>query len=174
MSRLYKSSSYIYIKYIWFVNILLITFLNEPKLILFLHTVKWFPVLLCITNNSIKYYSFVHTQLNEKTVLLIAIQFNAFHLFAHSLNIEQFYLSYRLDPIRCNHSEPGSDSSEEAPTFLKAPRLEPHNQTQDTFWWVVLPLSRNAVGVFYSPNQMGSCIISYLKSYNSVPVNDYY
>ena len=34
-------------------HILLITFLNEPNLIQ-LHTVKWFKVLLCITNNLIK------------------------------------------------------------------------------------------------------------------------
>ena len=34
----------------------MITFLNEPNLIL-LHTVKWFQVLLCITNNSIKHES---------------------------------------------------------------------------------------------------------------------
>ena len=34
--------------------IFLITFLNKPKLIL-LHTVKWFEVLLRITNNSIKH-----------------------------------------------------------------------------------------------------------------------
>ena len=45
---------YIYIRYIWFVNILLITFLNESVLI-FLHTVKWFQVLLLNTNNSIYY-----------------------------------------------------------------------------------------------------------------------
>ena len=41
-------------------HILLIMFLNEPKLIL-LHTVKWFQVLLCITNNSIKHQSFIYT-----------------------------------------------------------------------------------------------------------------
>ena len=76
-----KSFLYIYIKYIWFglvgfsgistivgysmpnplnvyilsihmncKHILLITFLNEPELI-FLHTVKWFQVLLCSSNN---------------------------------------------------------------------------------------------------------------------------
>ena len=44
-------------------HILLITFLNKPKLIL-LHTVKWFQVLLCITNSSI-IQSFVYTQLND-------------------------------------------------------------------------------------------------------------
>ena len=32
--------------------------------------VKWFQVLLCITNNSIKHQSFVYTQLNDQTVLL--------------------------------------------------------------------------------------------------------
>ena len=46
-------------------DILLITFLNEPKLII-LHTVKWFQVLLCILNNSIKYQVIVFTQLNDQ------------------------------------------------------------------------------------------------------------
>ena len=35
-------------------------YLNETELIC-LHTVKWFQVLLCITNNSINHYSFVYT-----------------------------------------------------------------------------------------------------------------
>ena len=48
-------------------HILLITFLTEPKLI-HLHTVKWFQVLLSITNNSIKQL-FIYTQLNGQTVL---------------------------------------------------------------------------------------------------------
>ena len=38
--------------------------------------VKWFQVLLCITNNSIKHEWFVYTQLNDKTVLFQTIQFN--------------------------------------------------------------------------------------------------
>ena len=42
-------------------------FLNEPKLIL-LYTVKWFQVLLCITNNLFKLWSFVCTQLNDQTI----------------------------------------------------------------------------------------------------------
>ena len=54
--------------------ILLITFLNEPKLIL-LHTVKWFQVLQCITKNSIKHTSFVYTQLNDLTVLFLTMKF---------------------------------------------------------------------------------------------------
>ena len=45
-------------------HILLITFLNDPQLIV-LHIVKWFQVLLCITNNSIIHLSFVYNQLNE-------------------------------------------------------------------------------------------------------------
>ena len=32
--------------------------------------------LLCITNNSIKYQSFIYTQLNDQTVLFQTIQFN--------------------------------------------------------------------------------------------------
>ena len=54
-------------------HILLITFLNMPKLILL--QIKWLQVLLCITNNSIKHQSFVYTQLNDQTVLFQAILF---------------------------------------------------------------------------------------------------
>ena len=35
--------------------------------------VKWFHVLLFITNNSIKHQSFVYTQLNNQTVLFLTI-----------------------------------------------------------------------------------------------------
>ena len=37
---------------------------------------KWFHVLLCITNNSIKHQSFVHTQLNLKIVLFQTVKFS--------------------------------------------------------------------------------------------------
>ena len=47
---------------------ILLTFFNEPKLIL-LYTVKWFQVLLYITNNLFKHQSFVYTQLNDQTIL---------------------------------------------------------------------------------------------------------
>ena len=36
-------------------HIRLVTFLKEPKLIFFLHTVKWFQVFLSNMNNSIYY-----------------------------------------------------------------------------------------------------------------------
>ena len=38
--------------------------------------VKWFQVLLCITNNSIKHQSLVYIQLNDQTVLFLIIQFS--------------------------------------------------------------------------------------------------
>ena len=47
-----------------------------------------FQVLLFNTNNSIKYLSFVSTQLNDQTVLFQEIQFGISHLFARSLNIK--------------------------------------------------------------------------------------
>ena len=49
-------------------------FVNKPKFIL-LHKVKWFQVLPCITNNSIK-QSFIYTQLNDQTVLFVTIEFS--------------------------------------------------------------------------------------------------
>ena len=73
--------------------ILFVTFLNESKHI-GLDTVTLFLVLLCTTFNSIIHQPFVYTQLNVKTVLLQTIQFSMSHLFALSLNIKQFYLTY--------------------------------------------------------------------------------
>ena len=40
-----------------------------------MHTVKWFQVLLCLTNNSIKHQSFVYKDLKGQTVLFLTIQF---------------------------------------------------------------------------------------------------
>ena len=51
--------------------------------------------LLCITNKSIKYQSFVYTQLNDQTILFETIQFIIGHLFAVSINAKQFYLAHR-------------------------------------------------------------------------------
>ena len=66
---------YIYIYQIYMIckYLLLISFLNEPKLN-YLHAVKWYQILLCITNNSIKHESFVYTQLNDQTFLFLTIQ----------------------------------------------------------------------------------------------------
>ena len=41
-----------------------------------INKVKWLQVLLWITNNSIKHKSFMHIQLNVKTVLFQTIQFS--------------------------------------------------------------------------------------------------
>ena len=57
--------------------------------------VEWFQVLLCITNNSIKHQSFVYAQLNDPAVLFQTIQFSISHLFTHSLNVKQLYLTHR-------------------------------------------------------------------------------
>ena len=40
----------------------------------YVNNVKWFQVLLCITNNSIKHQSFVYTQLIDQTVQFLIIQ----------------------------------------------------------------------------------------------------
>ena len=68
--------------------------------------VKWFRVLLCITDNSIKYQSFVCILLNDQTVLFHTIQVTISYFFVLSLNVEQFYLTYRQDLIRCYRSGP--------------------------------------------------------------------
>ena len=92
MSLIFNEICIIYI-YIYIIckAILLITFLNESKLIL-LHAVKWFQVLLCVTNNSIKHQSFVYT--NDQTILFQTIQFGISYLFALILNVKQFCLTH--------------------------------------------------------------------------------
>ena len=52
-------------------HVLLITFLHSQSS--FLHTVKWFQVLLSITNNSSRDQTFVYTQLNDQTALFPTI-----------------------------------------------------------------------------------------------------
>ena len=42
--------------------------------------------LLCISNNSIKYQSFIYTQLNDQTVLFQTIKLS--YLFALSINVK--------------------------------------------------------------------------------------
>ena len=98
-------------------HILLIGFFNEPKLIL-LRTVKWFQVLLCITNHSIKPQLFLYTQLNDQKVLFLTIQFSMI-----TLDVKQFYLpidrtlSGATTP---GQSGPGSEDNEGALRILQS------------------------------------------------------
>ena len=65
--------------YFYLTRIILLT-INH-----WLQTVKWYQVLLCISDNSINHQSFVYTQLNDQTVLLLIIQFS---MFGQSLNVK--------------------------------------------------------------------------------------
>ena len=47
----------------------------------------------CITNKSIRKLLF--TQLNDQTILFVTIQFSPSYSFGQSLNVKQFYLTYR-------------------------------------------------------------------------------
>ena len=64
--------------------------------------------------NSIKHQSFVYTQLNDQTVLFLTIQFSISHLFAHSLNVKQFYLAHGTlsGTTSLGQSAPGSNGHE--------------------------------------------------------------
>ena len=72
-------------------------------------------------------------QLNNQTVLFQTIQFSISHLFALSLNINQFYLTYREGPYQVlplqARVNQGAMAMKEYSTFPKAPALlEPHYQ----------------------------------------------
>ena len=101
-----------------------------------MHTVKWFQVLLCYTNNSNQYQLFVCTQ---------------------------FYLTHKWDPIRVLplwvRVDLGVMAVEEYFIFSRT-----WNSLSDSFvWypghplgrWGFLPLCRDAVDIFYSPRWLG-------------------
>ncbi len=59
------------------------------------HSVKWFRIFQCITDNSIKHQLFVYTQLNDQIVLFQTIRLGISHLFALSFNVKHYYLTHR-------------------------------------------------------------------------------
>ena len=131
-----------------------------------------FQVLLCTTNDTIKYQSFVYTQLNDQTVTFQIIQFSISHLFAYSLNAKQFWpidrtLSKATTP---GQSRPGSNGNEgvlRIPTtasLFEPPHQSVQRRIEDTRWRRVrvLLLCRDAVGVFYSPSRLGRSMLCLL------------
>ena len=91
-----KYSLHVYVRYMICKHILLITFLDELKRI-HLNGIKYCYVSLTIQLN----ICYLFTQSNDQTVLFLTIQFSINHLFAHGLNVKQFYLTHRYDHIRC-------------------------------------------------------------------------
>ena len=126
----------------------------------------WWWWLLWITNNSVKYQSFVYKHLNDQTVLFLAIKFSRAHLFALSLNVESPIwpidrtLSGATTP---GQSEPWSNGNKEG---LHIPQSSYMTGTSPSdclmpcpghslLWGGALPLCRDAVSVFYSPSKLG-------------------
>ena len=89
-----KSSLYIYIKYIGFVNMLLITFLNESRLI-FCRQLNGSNNCYVTQKNPLNISHLFTHSFNNQTVLFQTIQFSICYLFAFSLNLKQFYLTHR-------------------------------------------------------------------------------
>ena len=121
--------------------------------------VKWFQVEQCITNSSLKLQSFVYTQLNDQTVLFLTIQFNVSHLIAHSLNVKHFkplievLLLWAIEDMEVIVMK-GYSAFPKSPALLKTfnglMSLSGHSLRGR-----VLPLSREAVSIFYKFSQLG-------------------
>ena len=77
---------------------------------------KWSQVLLCITKNSIKYQSFIFTQLNVKTVLFQTIQFSLSTQFSYIWTIDGTLLG-ATTPGQC---EFGSDNNKRVLSIPKS------------------------------------------------------
>ena len=101
-----------------------------------------------------------YTLLSDQTILLLIIQFSISHFFALSLNVKQFYLTHRYEPIRGYHS--GPEWTWEQWQWRSTPHSQKLHQIvlcsiQDTHCGGggVLPHSRDIVCVFYSPSRLG-------------------
>ena len=120
----------------------------------FICPVKWFQVLWCITNSSLR-QSFIYTQLIAKRVLFLTIPF------CMSFVYIQFKCRSSIWPI--DQSGPGSNGNELDTSH--SPKLQDWSLTIKLFsvicrtlvgvGWILL-LYRDVVGVFYSPSWQGS------------------
>ena len=151
-----------------------------------MHTFKEFQVLLFNTNNSIQHYSFVYTQLNgfKYCYVSVTIQLNNSHflytvkwsnssisnnsishshLFAHSLNVKQFYLtivrtlSHATTPGQSGY---GRNGNEGVLYILQSFRIigassSDYLVSDPGHSEGVLAFCREAVSVFYSPGLQG-------------------
>ena len=118
-----------------------------------------------VSLNSLKHQPIVYTQLNDQTVLFQTYQFCIIPLFALSLNVKQFYLTHRVNPIRCYHSGPEWTREHwQWRSTLYSPKLQHYwsllirlfNAIPRTFiGGEVVPLSRDAVGLFVCPSWLG-------------------
>ena len=131
-----------------------------------INEVKWFQVLSCIINNSIKHRSFVYTLLYYQTGPFQTIQFSICHLFA------QFeYSNSSIWPIDRtssgasipDQSGPGSDGNKWVVHFPQSSGISGASPsdyfvlyTGHSFGGGVLLFCRDAVSVFYSPSRLSN------------------
>ena len=109
--------------------------------------------------------SFVYTQLNDQVVLFLTIQLVTRHLFAHSLNIKQSYLTQRYGPITAttpSQSEPGYERILKIP-----PKFQGWNLNIRLFRFIykalvgrgILLSADMQIDVFYCSKRLGCYIV---------------
>ena len=81
-------------------------------------------------------------------------------MFAHSLNVKQFYLKDRLYLIRCNLFVSELTKEQWQSTYSKVPSLEPNHQIvlcpiQDTRWSTCLTLQQKNSRCIVRPSRLG-------------------
>ena len=121
--------------------------------------------MLCITNNSIKYQSFVYTQLNVKTILFPPIQFCITSQFkCQTVLFDLSIRPYQLLPLLARVGLRAIAMK----WYSAFPKLQHYWSLTISLFSVinrtlvrgVLPLCREAVGVFFSPSRLGHPTLS--------------
>ena len=125
----------------------------------YINNVTYFQVLLCITNKSIKNHTFFYTQLNDQRVLFQTIQFNISTQFkCQAVLFDPLIGPYQVLSIWAKVN-----------LGVMALKRIPHSSMLHHYWSTtfrlfciipghsleeILPLCRDAVGVFWSPSQL--------------------
>ena len=119
----------------------------------------------------------MHTQLNVKTVLFQIIQLSISTLFSSIWPIDRV----RSDATTLGQSGPGSDGNEGVFRFPKNSSITGTSPSdclvsyQDIYWGGgILPLCRDAVGVFYSPSWLGKPSTDNAWIHFPNPTNDWF
>ena len=120
-----------------------------------------------------------YTQINGQTVLFPTIQFRVSHLLAHSLNVWQFCLTHRYDPIRCYHSKPEWtleqwqwSGTQHSALFLDRSLIIRWFSIiyQDTHWRGLIPQQRCSWFILQPLQPTGQDgLVSYWRGMNSYP-----
>ena len=119
-----------------------------------MHSLRWFQVPLCTSNNSIKHQLFAYKQLNGQRDLFLRIRFNVSHLFANILK-GQTVLFDLSDATPQGQSWPRSNGNEVVLHIPQSSRITGASQS-DLVSYILLSIEMQLVYSTATANKVSS------------------